>query len=342
MSAAPSLSDSVSSAANSGGATSVSPRGTLLGSLFSGGMNILSNYLAYRNQKKLMDYQYEQYFKNARAAGATPAAIAAGITGSAGNFGATASTGGNPMPDLGQSLAAGVSANAAQLQSEASQQNADTEERYKDMLVTYQPKLFKSQAFEATSRAWRDIFGVHLDAAQRELMKQQADEIRLLKPWKVSQAEQTWKNLLQEHAEIIARTGLYKEQQKTEQSMQGYYKSGTEVNYSQRDLNKVLTKKAQQEMFALKWENGLRSVGFDPNKTAFENMLRNAFTNPYKFKRSGEAMLRSLTILDYDMKVTLGKNYKRDIIGLYAGYRNMKYFGNLIQSVGAAAARGAF
>lgn len=309
--------------------------GTLAGSIGSGLVNMANNYLNYRYSKKLTDYNYEQYFDNARKAGATPAAIAAGITGSPGGFSGSSVTNGNPMPDVGAAYNNNIGARASMINAGANQENADTERNYKNMLIQYEPKLFRSQAFEATAKAFRDIFGIRLDASQKKLFDEEASQISLLKPWKVETAKQTLNNLIAEHGRIVAETGLFKERQKTEKSLQDYYKSSAEVNWEEK-FNKA------QEGFRLMWENDLRSIGFDPSKNVFQNMLRNSFTNPKLFKLEVDGLVRTLNILDYEMQEHVHKHYKEFGLGFGIGTllhsRNREGLHDLLKVVSAAGA----
>ena len=73
-------------------------------SLANSGINLLFNKAYQRQQKELLTNQYDEYIRQAHSVGATPSAIAAGLTGSGASATPSVSAP-NQAPDIGANAA---------------------------------------------------------------------------------------------------------------------------------------------------------------------------------------------------------------------------------------------
>ena len=288
--------------------SNINPRSPLGPSITSGAANIGSTLLNFGLQKQLNADRYNQYISAMRSVGASPASIVAGLTGSGTGSMPTVSTGNNPFPDFGANQ-------VAQQNADVNQQNANTEERYKNMLLTYEPKLFRSQAFEATAKAFRDMHGIKLDEANSRVANETAQQIAELRPWNLKQAEQTFYNLQQEYRESQSRERLNNEKAKTEKTQQALNTALTEESYSRSFLT-------NQEAFRTMWENSLRSIGYNPNKSYWDNLFQLASKSPALFEQRVDTIINSIHRLENSVWDNSSKTEK--VLGGYLVGRAMR------------------
>lgn len=288
-------------------------------SVASGLGNVAASIGSYFGQKALMKQQNEMMWDNFRRAGATPAAIAAGVTGNASSPSApSVSTGGNPFPDVGSSVIGQQNANT--------QQNLGESETLLNLMkLRFEPSKYYAEINKALTEAFKNTKEALMFGSLKENYDELNKDLRLIRPWKLNSAIQSFLNLTATYDNIVQDTSTKKSEEYRN------YAQGAE-SYSQVDLNKALEENSWQDtynkrldQFKKQWELDLLAQGIDPNQPFWENTKRLMYTNPEMFKARMNGFVRSLQILDGKIKENLGDNYIKKGIGIYGAYRSFDF-----------------
>ena len=291
------------------------------GSALTGLMNVGSNIL---QQDAANRSKYASYISAARSVGATPAAIAPGITGTAAGGVAPAP---NSFPDLGSTLNQSVSADAAQKQSEAAKEEAaastvraETERQLGLMRLRWEPQKYFSDIQKSLAEAMNQTKEAFLHGSMKKYYDELTTDIQKVRPWKLAGLAQGLLNDMATYNKILQET-------RTSKAQENYLGSAAYQAETQGDLNKANTELTYtQDLneglrgFRLQWENTLLSNGIDPNKPFWENTARLMYTNPGLFEKRMNMFVSSLNSLDGKLQENLGEHYKRNIaigIGAY-------------------------
>lgn len=308
----------------------INPTGASIG---SGMGNIAATTANYFFQKSLMKQQNEMMWDNFKRSGATPAAIAAGVTGNASSPSApTVSSGGNPFPDLGQTAIGAQNANTQQAVGQ-SQIDVNT------MRLLFDPKKYYADCQKALAEAFSSSQQAMMYGSMKENYDELNKDLRALRPWKIGSAYQGLVNLMAEYNNIVAKEGLIKSETSRNYAQAEDYRTHADVNRhtlpvldAQKDYYEDQGKFYRQSAYNLhlssfrtKWENDLLSQGIDVNQPFWENCKRLMYTDPDQFKRNMDVFIKSLNILDNKLQENLGEHYKRNIAlaGLAYGYNNI-------------------
>lgn len=300
------------------------------GSIASGVSNIASSIVQNQLQKNLLEFQYSSYLKNMRAQGATPTSIIAGMSGTSVNSTPTASTGGNPFSDLGQTL---IGAQNAQ----TNENKADSDIEINRMRLRFEPKKYFADIEKALSESFKNTMEGFTSKSLRQLYDEQRDVLQQTKPWNLARLKQGLLNDIAYFDEI--QSNIKKNASESYRNYQQGYEAGT-----QGDLNKqfgfesvarenyynAMTDESYKrgesillDNFQRRWRNTLLESGIDPNSSFSQNMLRLSVTDPKKFNEVSSNFVRSVGILDDKLKESLGDNYKRNIaLGIGLHYLN--------------------
>lgn len=276
--------------------------------------NIAATAVNYFAQRSLMRRQNEMMWDNFKRAGATPAAIAAGVTGNASSPSApTVSSGGNPFPDLGQTA---IGAQNANTQQSVGQSEIDINH----MRLMFEPAKYYADCQKALAEAFASSKQGLMFGSMKDNFDELNKDLRMIRPWKINSAKQTFMNQLREYDNLIAENGRIKSETYRN------YEQGYEA-HSQGDLNYQLRDESSQRMFNLsldqfrkQWELDLLSQGIDVNQPFWENTKRLMYTNPELFKKRMDLFVKSLNILDNKLQDNLGEHYKRNIALATAAY----------------------
>lgn len=293
-------------------AGAISAAGNLVGS----GLSFLAQRSLNRQSlglsKELYDYQtdYSNIMQKMIKAGISPAAAAQGVSGSPGS---SVSMSGGSAPDLSQ-----LGSNAMRdslVPSEQQKNESDAEKASADaekirVETSWLPPQYQAMFDEISSRIRKNNSEIRLNHSLASMYDESVADLRLLRPWKLAQAKQTFLNLGQEYNEIQSRinvnralSGLYKTQS-------GYYGN--------------LSKQVVKENYRLDFENGARRCGFDPNKGVWDNLGRMSITNPRQFRGWLGAFNSTINAVDDECQFLFGKHYKRNagLIGAGLFIRN--------------------
>lgn len=283
-------------------------------SMGSGLGNIAATTVNYFAQKALMRRQNEMMWDNFKRAGATPAAIAAGVTGNASSPSApTVYTGGNPFPDLGQTA---IGAQNANTQQNVGQSEIDLNH----MRLMFEPEKYYADCSKALAEAYSSTQQGMMFGSLKENYDELNKDLRMLRPWKVNSAKQTFMNQLREYDNLVAENGRIKSETYRNYE-QGYEaRSQGDLNYQLRDESSQRTFNLSLDQFRKQWELDLLSQGIDVNQPFWENCKRLMYTNPELFKKHMDVFIKALNILDNKLQDNLGEHYKRNIALAGAAY----------------------
>ena len=309
----PDFSQEVQTAAASGGAG-------ILGATISAIANHRENRLAFERQKELNKQNYEDYINYAHSLGATPSSIIQGLThGSQGSM-PTVSSGGNPVPDLGESFSSGVSAAAAAEQAHAANTSANSQRDINLMRLQFEPHKYFADIQKSLSEAFKNTKEAFLHGSMKQYYDELTTDIQKVRPWKLAGLRQGLLNDMAKFDQIVQDT-------RTSKAQEGYFKSSAyeaqtrgDMNISQKELNYGHLFNINLEGYRLQFENTLRSYGIDPNKRFWDNTLNLMQYNPDLFKRRMDMFLSALNSVDNKIQDSLGEHYKRNIAiagGLY-------------------------
>lgn len=302
--------------------------GTAIGSVISAIANSYENERAYARQVHLNKLKYHDYINYARQVGATPTAIAQGLTGAgAGNM-PTTSTGGNPAPDIGQSFASGISAAANLRSAGAAETTAESNAEINRMRLIFEPGKYLAD----TEKSLAEAFKNHKEGFMYGSMKRHFDELvtdlQAVRPWKIAGLQQGLINDMARYDEIVQNTKTLKAQEKN-------YNASSYELYTRGDLNIANKEESFARQFninlesvRLQFENTLRAVGIDPNKPFWDNTFKLASYDPKAFKERMDLFIQSLQLLDNRIQENLGEHYKRNAGLLYGAYTLDKYIQN--------------
>lgn len=301
--------------------SAIGAAGGVLGSTISAISNSAENRKAFERQQILNKQKYEDMIHYARQFGATPTSLIQGITGSAGGSVPSASTAGNPVPDLGSSFSQGISAGstigqaqAAQGTAQAALTNAETERLLGLMRLRFEPAKYFADIQNALSSAYEKSALSKTHSALRDLYYEQAEDIRLVRPWKLMGLYQGLLNSLATFDNIVQDTRTKKAQEHDYETHAGLNVANTEKTYSEK-LNIDL------DGFRKQFDTMLLSYGIDPNKGFWENIGRQMWTNPNLFRDGVKTFADSIGILDEKMQESLGTHYKRNALAGYGLYK---------------------
>lgn len=306
-------SSEVKSSAVSGGAG-------IIGTVISAIANARENRKAFERQKELNKQNYVDYINYARSVGATPSSIIQGLThGSQGSM-PTVSSGGNPVPDFGQSFSSGVSAAAAVGQARAANTSANSQRDINLMRLKFEPQKYFADIRKSLSEAFKNSKEAFLHGSMKRYYDELTTDIQNVRPWKLAGLRQGLLNDMAKFDQIVQDT-------KTSKSQEGYFRSAAyeaktrgDMNVSQKELNYGQLFNVNLEGYRLQFENTLRAFGIDPNKRFWENTLNLMQYNPDLFKRRMDMFLSALNNVDNKIQDSLGEHYKRNIViagGLY-------------------------
>lgn len=308
------VSANLASSAISGGAS-------LVGSGLSAVANHFENKLAFERQKELADYQYSNYLKYARQAGATPTATMYGLTGHGVSSVPAVSSGGNPAPDFGQSIAAGLQGVSSVSQAGSSRITANSMKQINDMKLMFEPKKYFADVLQSVSTAFNQQKQGFYYGSLKSNIEEVTKDIVMMRPWKVQGALVDLTNKMAEYDNVVQDTRTKKAQERN------FNASSAELG-TRSDLNKANAYKSTEEGFnaalqgyRLQFENTLLSLGIDPNKSFWQNTLNLSVTNPKMFKARMDAFVTSLNMVDNRIQENLGEHYKRNAaLGVGAYY----------------------
>lgn len=282
---------------------------SLAGAAVSMAGNIGSTLINYNLQKKLLKNQYDEFFNAARRAGASPAAIAQGVTGS-GAASTPSVTNGSPMPDIA------ANANTAQdVQSGVARRGV--ENQLDMMRLIYEPKKFQADIDKAFSEVRLNVYqGKHYKALA-DLNDEIRHNYRVLRPWQIAGLSQGLQNQMAEYSKILAETDMFKAQKK-------YYNSaaGNQDALAYKAWNEGFN--ASLESFGIQFDNMLRANGINPNLRPWDALHQAAMTNPEAFEGIMNNLISVTNKIDDRIKINLGEHYKRNIAigaGLVGGYK---------------------
>lgn len=308
------MSDEVKASVISGGAG-------LAGTTLAGIFNARENRLAFERQKELNKQQYEDMISYGRSVGATPTSLVQGITKGAMSSMPTSSTGGNPVPDIGQSVSSGVSAGAAVGQSIAANTSANSQRDINLMKLRFEPMKYFADIRKSLSVAFKNTKEAFLHGSMQQYYDELTKDIQQVRPWKLAGLRQGLLNDMATFDKIIQET-------KTSKALEGYYKAGAyelgtraELNLSEKDLNYSRSLNESLQSFRLQWENDLLANGIDPNKDFWQNTGRLMFSNPDLFRRRMDMFISALNSVDNKIQENLGDHYKRNIALGYGLYK---------------------
>lgn len=283
--------------------------------------NSFENRLAFERQKELNRQQYSDLIHYARLAGATPSSIIQGLTKGSMSSMPTFSTGGNPVPDFGQSLASGVSSAASLGQSVAANTSANSQRDINLMKLRFEPWKYFADIKKSLAEAFKNTKEAFLHGSMKHYYDELAQDIQLVRPWKLAGLRQGLLNDMATFDKIIQET-------RTSNALEGYYKAGAyelgtraELNLSEKDLNYTRSFNESLQSFRVQWENDLLSSGIDPNKDFWQNTGRLMFTNPDLFRRRMDMFISALNSVDNKIQENLGDHYKRNIALGYGLYK---------------------
>lgn len=284
----------------------------MAGSVISAIVNHRENKLAFERQKELNKQQYLDYLQFAKQNGATPSSIVQGLTHAAGSSVPGVSTGGNPAPDFGQSMASGVSALASQRQAEASNVQAYSQREIDRMKLIFEPQKYFADVRRALSESFKNTREAFLHGSMKKYYDELVTDLQQQRPWKLASLRQ---GLINE----MARWREINQNIEESKSRQGYYDAGAyefmtrgEYNKSEAYKNYEEGYNASLDGYRKQWEITLLSNGIDPNKPFWDNTLRLMYTNPKIFKQRMDMLINTLGILDNRIQEELGKHYKRN------------------------------
>ena len=155
------------------GTAAISAGGGVVGSTISAIANSAENRKAFERQQILNRQRYSDFINYSRMVGATPAAIAQGLTGSGAGTVPSVSTGGNPVPDLGQSFTGGISAAASMRSAGAAETTANSEAEVNRMRLIFEPGKY----FADCKKALEEAFKNHKEGEMFGSMKTHFDEL---------------------------------------------------------------------------------------------------------------------------------------------------------------------
>ena len=323
MGASPSVGGSSSIATAAGSAA-----GGIIGSTISAISNSRENRKAFERQKVLDRLSYENFIKYSRQVGATPAAIAQGLTGAGAGTVPTASTGGNPVPDLGASFSNGISAAANLRSAGAAETTAESNAEINRMRLIFEPGKYLAD----TEKSLAEAFKNHKEGFMYGSMKRHFDELvtdlQQVRPWKIASLKQGLLNDMARFDEILQNTKTLKAQERNYNASSYELRTRGDLNIANKEESYARQFNINLESVRLMFENNLRAAGIDPNKSFWDNTFKLASIDPKVFKERMDLFIQSLSILDNRIQENLGEHYKRNAGLLYGAYTLDKYIQN--------------
>lgn len=293
----------------------------IIGSVASGVGNIVANSIQQRQANK---QKYEDYMRYARMAGATPSAISAGITQTAGGSSAGFA---NSMPDFGSTINSAVSADAAQQQAAAAKEEAaaattraETDRQIGLMRLRLEPAKYFADIRKSLSEAFKNTKEAFLHGTMTQYYNELTKDVQQVRPWKLAGLRQGLLNDMATYGKIIQETKTSKAQEGLFHAQAFQAQTQGELNQAQTQFTASQTLNENLRGFRLQWENSLLSAGIDPNKPFWENTARLMYTNPTLFSKRMDMFISALGNVDSRLQENLGEHYKRNIavgVGLY-------------------------
>lgn len=282
---------------------------SLAGAAVSMAGNIGSTLINYNLQKKLLKNQYDEFFNAARRAGASPAAVAQGLTGS-GSASTPSVSNGSPMPDIASN------ANVAQdVQSGVVRRGV--ENQLDLMRLVYEPKKFQADIAKAFSEVNLNYYNGQHFKSLASLNREIEHNYRMMRPWQIAQMSAGLRNSLAEFQRINAETNKIKAEE-------GYFKSASSNQDSQAYRNWNEGYNASLQSFGIMFDNNLRASGINPNLAPWDALKQLAMSDPKAFEGVMNNLIDVTGRIDDRMKFSLGEHYKRNIMlgaGLVGGYK---------------------
>ena len=293
---------------------------SIAASAVSGLGNIIGNHVAYQRQRDLARENYRAYIHAAKLVGATPAAIAQGLTGNGAAGVPSLSTSNNPMPDLGSTMNSAVTANAEQGKATAALTNAETERQLALMRLRFEPQKYFADIRKALADAFQSTKQAFLHGSMTKYYDELTKDVQNVRPWKIAGLRQSLINDMATFDKILQDTATSKAQERNLYA--GAYELQTrgDLNIANKELTYTNAYNQQLASFRTMWENSLLSFGIDPTKSFWENTARLMTTEPKLFKQRMNMFIGALNTIDSRLQLNLGEHYKRNIglgYGLY-------------------------
>ena len=316
---------------------------SLIGSAVAGWFNSRENEKQFQRQRQLGKEQYQNYIDYAHKVGATPAAIAQGITHAGASSMPTASAAGNPVPDLGGSLASGISSAASQRSATASNISAGSEKEINDMKLTFEPAKYYADVQNALSQSLNQFKQSLYYGSLKEHYDELNKDLRNLRPWKLAQAQQTFLNLTATYDNIVQDTATKKSEESRNYAQGEDLRTHANVNRAEEGRILQDTYNMQLDQYKKQWEIDLLGQGINVNQPFFENLKRWIFTDPARFKACMGFLTQTIQSLDNKLQDNLGEHYKRNALLGFAAYKYLQHrsdvkrdqrqlFGNIVRT----------
>lgn len=295
--------------------------GAVTGSVVTGVGNIIGNEIAYQRQKDLARENYRAYISAAKHVGATPAAIAQGLTGNGPAGVPVASTSNNPIPDIGSTFNSSVAAHAEEEKAAAAQTNAETERQLALMRLRFEPAKYFADIKKALAEAFMNTKNAFLHGSMKQYYDELTKDVQQVRPWKIAGLKAGLLKDMATYNNILMDTELKK-------SQKGYYQSAAHELDTRSDLNVANTSLTYNSSlneslrgFRLQWENTLLSYGIDPSRSFWENTGRLMMSDPKLFKARMNMFISGLNAIDNRIQDNLGASYKEKIAAGYGLYK---------------------
>ena len=299
----------------------VMPLGALAATAVTGLGNIIGNSIAYQRQKDLARENYRAYISASKRVGATPAAIAQGLTGNGPAGVPAVSTSNNPMPDLGSTMNSAVAATAQQEQAQAALTNAETERQLALMRLRFEPQKYFADIKKSLSEAFENSKNAFLHGSMSKYYDELTKDVQQVRPWKIAGLRQSLINDMAMFDKILQDTATSKAQERNFNA--GAYELSTrgDLNVANKELSYTNAYNQQLASFRTMWENSLLSYGIDPTKSFWENTARLMTTEPKLFKQRMTMFIGALNTIDGRIQENLGADYKQKIAAGYGLYK---------------------
>lgn len=275
-------------------------------SVANSGINLLFNERYQRQQKELLANQYDEFIKQSQRVGATPSAIAAGLTG-AGASSTPSVSAPNQTSDIGANAASIYGAyNDAKLK--------ESERDINRMRLLFEPKKYFADIQKTFSDVYRNYSEGKYFKALKSYYGELEDSLVQKRPWEIMSLKGGLVKILAEYDKILQDTktskaleSKYYQDVQTGKSQAGYYDAAAENQWSE-SMNKNL------ESFKIMFENQLRAAGWNPSDNLWGNVSRLSVTNPPAFKEFMDNTVNTLNVLDDKLQENLGEHYKRNAV----------------------------
>lgn len=316
---------------------------SIIGSAIAGYFNSRENEKQFQRQRQLGKEQYQNYIDYAHKVGATPASIAQGITHAGAASMPTVSASGNPVPDIGGSLASGISSAASQRSATASNISAISDKEINDMKLTFEPAKYYADVQNALSQSLNQFKQSLYYGSLKEHYDELNKDLRNLRPWKLAQAQQTFLNLTATYDNIVQDTATKKSEESRNYAQEEDFRTHANVNRAEEGRIYQDTYNMQLDQYSKQWEIGLLAQGINVKQPFFENLKRWMFTDPERFKACMGFLTQTIQSLDNKLQENLGEHYKRNALLGFAAYKYLQHrsgvksqqrqmFGNIVRS----------